>query len=486
MVRGNPVENMNTTRLVRPPAVAGAFYPGHARELAREVERLLEEVPPPAPGRLRALIVPHAGYSYSGPTAAHAFRQLVGHSFQRAVVLGPSHFARFAGACLPASDAYATPLCEVPVSPLARRLAGQGPFVCEPRCQVQRPPWGRPVPVGTATPETWEHAIEVEVPFLQQTLGAVEVLPVVYGEVEPREVARHLDSLLDERTLLVVSTDLSHYHPYREAQRLDRSCVDAICALDEQRMAGEEACGRGPVLTLLHLAKQRGWRAQLLDLRNSGDTAGDRAQVVGYAAIAFFAAAGPGLDQLGAADRAFLLGLARKTIEQASRGAAPPELSEAEIPPSCRERRACFVTLHLHGRLRGCIGGLTAAQPLYREVMRSARDAALRDTRFAPVTPGEVPQLRLEISVISTPQPLAFAHPAELLEKLRPGRDGVVLRLGSRQATFLPQVWKQLPDKAQFLRQLALKAGAGAEDWRGSEARVETYEVESFAEAEGE
>lgn len=429
---------------------------------------------------LRALIAPHAGYAYSGLTAAHAFRQVSEQSFQRVVVLGPSHFARFAGASLPACDAYATPLGEVPVAPLARSLAGQGPFVSEPRCPVQRPPWGRPVPSGAATPDTWEHAIEVELPFLQQALGAVDLLPVIYGEVKPVEVAQRLDPLLDERTLLVVSTDLSHYHPYREARRLDQSCVDAICALDEERMAHEEACGRGPVLTLLRLAKQRSWQARLLDLRNSGDTAGDRAQVVGYAAIAFFAGGG----RLAASDRVFLLGLARRGIEQACSGGASPEVSEAEVPPACRERRACFVTLHLNGRLRGCIGGLVASQPLFREVMRNARDAALRDTRFAPVTEDEVPQLRLEISVLSTPEPVVFANPVELLGKLRPGRDGVVLRIGSQQATFLPQVWRQLPDKVEFLRQLARKAGADPAAWRGPEARVQTYGVESFAEAD--
>jgi len=476
--------NSQSSRLVRPPAVAGSFYPASRSQLAREVGQLLGAVPVRPAGRLRALIAPHAGYACSGPTAAHAFKLLVGTKFRRAIVLGPSHFARFAGASLPASDAYATPLGEVPVSPLARQLAGQGPFVQEPRCAVQRPPWGRAVPAGEATPDTWEHAIEVEVPFLQQTLGDVELLPVIYGEVDPLAVAQQLEPLLEADTLLVVSTDLSHFHSYREAQALDQSCVAAIVALDEARLAGEEACGRAPVQTLLWLAKQRGWRPQLLDLRNSGDTAGDRSRVVGYAAIAFFDADAVEAEaqQFSADDRAFLLRLARETIECVTRGESLPEPVAKSVPPACRERRGCFVTLHLEGRLRGCIGNLNATQPLFRDVIRNARDAALRDTRFPPVTPEEVGRLRLEISVLTEPQPLAFSHPTELLEKLAPHRDGVVLQIGPRRATFLPQVWEQLPDPMEFLRHLARKAGAGPDDWRGRDVQISRYRVEHFAE----
>lgn len=472
------------SRQVRPPAVAGSFYPASRGELCREITQLLSAVPQrPATG-LRALIAPHAGYAYSGPTAAHAFRRLTGAAFRRVIVLGPSHFARFNGASLPAASAYATPLGEVPISPLARELAGQGPFVREAHCPTQRPPWGRPWPPDEATPETWEHAIEVEVPFLQQTLGDVELLPVIYGHVDPLAVAESLSPLLDPQTLLVVSSDLSHFHSYREAQALDQSCVEAICTLDEARMAGEEACGRAPILTLLRLARQRGWRPQLLDLRNSGDTAGDRSRVVGYAAVAFFdpASEATAPDAFTAAERDFLLHLARESITRAVRGEALPDPAPESVPPTCRARLGCFVTLHLAGRLRGCIGTLNATQPLFCAVIRNARDAALKDTRFAPVAPDEVRRLHLEISVLTEPQPLAFRHPAELLAKLRPGRDGVLLELGPRRATFLPQVWEQLPDREAFLNQLAAKAGAASDAWRGPDARVSRYDVEHFAE----
>jgi AmmeMemoRadiSam system protein A len=199
--------------------------------------------------------------------------------------------------------------------------------------------------------------------------------------------------------------------------------------------------------------------------------------VVGYAAVAFFEA-----GKLGAVEREFLLRLARTTIERATAGLAPLPPAPAEIPPACRERRAAFVTLRKGGKLRGCIGNLIPTQPLHADVLENARAAAQRDSRFPPVTPAEMPGLHLEISVLTEPRPLTFGSPAELLAGLRPHQHGVLLQIGARRATFLPQVWEQLPDPGQFLRELARKAGCGPEDWRGTEVKVWTYEVEAFEE----
>ena len=479
--------NAISQRSVRLPAVAGAFYPRDPRELAGAVDDLLATITvPPLQGRLRALVAPHAGYAYSGPTAAHAFKLLTGRDYSTVMVLGPSHFAHFKGACLPASDAYGGPLGEVPVSPLVKRLANQRPFVLEPRCRVDRPPWGRPHPAGEATPETWEHAIEVEIPFLQRTLGRFDVLPVLYGDVEPSDVARELSPLLTDNSLLVVSTDLSHFHAYREAQGLDRSCVEAMCQLDEHRMAHEEACGRAPLCSLLRIAKERGWQAHLLDCRNSGDTAGDRSRVVGYAAIAFFdrtvEESTTEAGSLSPGDRRFLLQLARQSIVSAVSGPDTSTPSPLEIPPACRERRACFVTLRAKGKLRGCIGTLTSSQPLFQAVIRNARDAAMRDSRFPAVRVEEMEALCLEVSVLTEPVRMSFLGPQDLLSQLRPLLDGVLLEVGGRRATFLPQVWEQLPDKAEFMAQLCHKAGLAPDAWQDSEAVISRYQVEHFSE----
>jgi AmmeMemoRadiSam system protein A len=184
------------------------------------------------------------------------------------------------------------------------------------------------------------------------------------------------------------------------------------------------------------------------------------------------------------AEKRLLLQLARQALQTVTTGGALPEVAPGELPAGLIESKGCFITLTKAGRLRGCIGHLQAQEPLYRAVLDNTRRAALRDSRFAPVQSGEVDQLVIEISVLTEPQPLAFASPGDLLRKLRPHTDGVVLCLGGRSATFLPQVWEQLPEPEEFLERLALKAGGGRADWRNPEATVSTYQVESIRENE--
>jgi AmmeMemoRadiSam system protein A len=161
-----------------------------------------------------------------------------------------------------------------------------------------------------------------------------------------------------------------------------------------------------------------------------------------------------------------------------------PEIRAAELPPKLAETKACFVTLTEQGQLRGCIGHLVPQEPLYRAIEDNAQGAAMRDPRFTPVQPQEVDRIKIEISVLTEPQPLAFNSPTELLDKLQPHSDGVVLRIGARRATYLPQVWDQIPDKVEFLNQLSEKAGCDSSAWRGKDASVSTYHVETFEEAE--
>ncbi|MBN2508133.1 MAG: AmmeMemoRadiSam system protein B [Verrucomicrobia bacterium] len=487
---------------VRPPAVAGLFYPNDPEALKSAVDRCLAAAPTRVIPGVRALICPHAGYEYSGPTAACAYRQVAGRPFDTVIILAASHYAWFNGVSVPATDAYETPLGRVPVSASARELAARPPFVLEPRCAVQRPSWAAMAPrtapaAGEDTPETWEHSVEVEVPFLQRALGSFAILPVVFGRADPAGVARALAPRVDDSTLVVVSTDLSHFHGYDEARALDRQTLQWICALDTAALeapgAEERACGRMAVLTLMHLARLKGWKAHLLDYRNSGDTAGDKRRVVGYAAVAFADAAPPaGAGAAGdrpsgggfqAAERAFLLGLARQTLECVTAGRSVSDLPAGAVPEACRAAKGCFVTLTKSGQLRGCIGNILPACPLYRAVIDNACNAALRDTRFAPVTSAEVGALRIEVSVLTMPQPLTFSSPDDLLAKLQPGRDGVLLKIGERGATFLPHVWEQLPEKTQFLSHLAAKAGCAPSAWRGKDVAVSVYHAEAFGES---
>jgi hypothetical protein len=386
-------------------------------------------------------------------------------------------------------DAYRTPLGLVPISPKARALAKISPCLSEPCCPVQRPPWwpqsSKPAPdPGKDTPDTWEHSAEVEVPFLQKVLTNFAILPVVFGNVDPVQVARAVATQLDDKTLIVVSSDLSHYHPYDEAEALDTRCVKAMCSLDIGAMENQEACGKLPILTLLHLARQNGWQARLLDYRNSGDNSGDKSHgVVGYSTIAFYA---PAPENYAAPERKLLLDLARRTLTCV---VTNPDLSGFEVntrglPPQLSETKACFVTLTENGELRGCIGHISPQEPLYQAVEDNARNAATRDPRFVPVSSGEAGKIKIEISVLTEPKPLLFTSAEDLLAKLQPGKDGVVLKLDGRSATFLPQVWEQLPDKVEFLNHLSEKAACAPGDWRKPGTSVLIYRVEAFKESE--
>ncbi len=486
--RVQPAELTNSPLRVRAPAVAGLFYPADKSVLSKTIDGLLEGAPAHHIPRLKGLVCPHAGYPYSGPTAAIAYKMLAGRDVQTVVILGPSHYALFQGASVPNTDAYQTPLGTVPISARAQQLARTRPFVLEPQCLVQRPQWwtqsSKPAPpAGEDTPDTWEHSVEVQVPFLQKTLTNFTILPAVFGDVDPEQAARVLAGVIDAKTIVVASSDLSHYYPYDKAEELDHRCVKAVCDLNIDEMKTQEACGKLPILTLMHLARAKGWKTQLLDYRNSGDTAGDKNRVVGYSAIAFYE---PAPQNIGAKDRKFLLDLARRTLAcvATNHDSSGPAVNARDLSPRLSETKGCFVTLTENGELRGCIGHILPQEALYLAVEDNARNAATRDPRFQPVRPDEVKKIKIEISVLTEPQPLSFNSPEDLLNKLEPGEDGVVLRIGPYGATFLPQVWEQLPDKAQFLDHLAQKAGCAPEDWRGRNVSVSIYHVEAFEESE--
>jgi len=258
---------------VRPPAVAGRFYPDDSGELEGVVRRLLDAAAPPAVrGKLVGLVAPHAGYVYSGPVAASAYALLAssGVEVRRVVLLGPSHFVAFEGLALPECDALCTPLGEHPLDDDAVSSLMESPFVRR---------W--------SLPHRDEHSLEVQLPFIHVVLGAVPVVPLVTGIVRATDVADALDAICTDATLLVVSSDLSHYLTYDEAQAVDVRTADAIQGLRPEELGSDRACGVVGLRGLLELAGRRGLRGHCVDLRNSGDTYGPRNRVVGYGAFAF-------------------------------------------------------------------------------------------------------------------------------------------------------------------------------------------------------
>jgi AmmeMemoRadiSam system protein B len=266
---------------VRPPAVAGQFYPADPHELRSLVQGFLREAPAPeAAGRPipkagslvpKAVIAPHAGYVYSGSIAGSAFRALgSAGSIRRVVLLGPAHFVPIHGLALPGQPRFATPLGEIPIEPEGAQASLRLPQV-------------RVIPEAHVR----EHSLEVELPFLQVLLGEFHLLPLVVGQASGEEVAEVLERLWGgPETLIVISSDLSHYLPYDAARRADRETSERILALDGP-LHSRQACGAVPINGLLEAARRLGLVPELLDLRNSADTAGDPSRVVGYGAFAF-------------------------------------------------------------------------------------------------------------------------------------------------------------------------------------------------------
>ncbi|GAB4475409.1 MAG: AmmeMemoRadiSam system protein B [Burkholderiaceae bacterium] len=449
---------------IRPAAVAGTFYPAHPEALRDTVGALLADARVPRlPGETKALIAPHAGYVYSGPIAASAYAALgaARGRIRRVVLLGPAHRVPVRGLALPGADRFATPLGEVEVDAAATTALRDLPQVTE-----------------SPAAHALEHALEVHLPFLQTVLGDFRLVPLAVGGAAPEEVAQVLERVWGgAETLIVVSSDLSHYLPYADAREVDAATLATMLAL-EPTIDHRQACGATPVNGLLHVARRRGMRPILIDVRNSGDTAGDRARVVGYAALAFCE------SRTEAAHRADETGVVLTTV---ARGAIARELglpARAHAPAAfLNEPGASFVTLRKRGELRGCIGTLRAQRPLGADVAHNARAAAFADPRFAPLARVEFDAIRIEVSLLSEPVPLAVAGEREVIAALRPHVDGVVFELGERRSTFLPQVWQTLPDPRRFLAQLKRKAGLPEDFWSDA-VRVWRYTVRKWSEDE--
>jgi AmmeMemoRadiSam system protein B/AmmeMemoRadiSam system protein A len=466
---------------VRPAAVAGSFYPASRDALLAQLDGLLQEAAAPVPQNAaatptpKAIIAPHAGYVYSGPTAARIYARLARarDTIRRVVLLGPVHRVPVKGLAMPSVDAFATPLGTVPLDTAA--LAGLRDL---PQIVVSDPA------------HALEHSLEVHLPFLQRILGRFTLIPLAVGDASPEDVAVVLERVWGgDETLIVVSSDLSHYQPYARAVATDRATVDTILAL-KQGVTHRQACGGTPVNALTLVAKRHGLAPELVDLRNSGDTAGDRVRVVGYASIAFVAGtsdpaesgtrttaapAASGQDPRGPV----LLAHARAAIERAlgMDTAIPPE------PDWLAAQGATFVTLTQRGHLRGCIGSLAAYRPLGADVRENAVSAALRDPRFPCLSRDELAITTVEVSLLTAPAPFPIADEADAIARLRPGIDGVILEHGSHRATFLPQVWESLPDPRLFLAELKRKAGLPPA-FRDPGLRLATYQAEKWKEPE--
>jgi len=485
---------------IHPCQGADRWFPGDPDRLAAMVDGYLAEAEKDAAkieGEPIALIVPHAGYIYSGWVAAYAYRQIKGRDYDTVVVIGDTHAGGgTAPIALWARGAYETPLGAVPVDEeVAAAL-----LAADARIRFDR--------AGHQS----EHPVENQIPFLQRTLGAgFKIVPIVLHD-DSLEMAQVLSqalvkALTNRKALIVASTDLAHWPAYDDARASDAAMLAALETMDPQALLATDRewmgkgipnlattmCSKGSVMTAMLVAPQRGAnQVTVLKYANSGDVpVGDRSQVVGYGAVMFWRGEGnptsfvmptpPGSGTaaipLTAEDKKELLAIARQTIAHFLATGAFPHITVTR--PALFQERGAFVTLKKHGQLRGCIGRLIGDRPLYLVVQSMAVSAAVADQRFPPVTEEELSDLEIEISVLS---PL---EQVESVDQIQVGLHGVVIRRGLSQAVYLPQVApEQGWDREEMLENLCLKAGLSKDDWKKEDTQFYVFTAEVFTEGE--
>jgi len=456
---------------IRMPVWAGKFkfYPGTQSDLKQMIESLTQKakqipVKIPPNKKLKAIILPHAGYIYSGFTAAHASFVLSEKQFNKVILLGPDHRIGFNHCAISNVKGYQTPLGFIRLHGDVNLLKKSNLFQSIKKSHEV------------------EHSLEVILPFLQYYLKQFQLVPIVIGRPpEINVIADAIEPLLDSNALLVVSSDLSHFLPHSEALSRDKETIDLILNDKPEKLNKRDncACGKTPILILMEIARRQHWKPILLNYTNSGDTAGDRSKVVGYAAIAYF-----GEPSLSQKQGQVLLKLARRTIMEKLGRKMPPDQTRqlsAALKDSCfNERCGTFVTLKIDGRLRGCIGSLTSNESIRTGITRNAVNAAFSDPRFPPLTANEFENVNIEISILTQPKPIEYTDYSDLVAKLRVNIDGVIIRKGRALATFLPQVWKQLQQPDVFLSHLCAKAGLSSDSWKNTKLEVLTYQVQYF------
>ncbi len=465
--------------MIRPASVANTFYPGEAKALKSKLEKLLAQSPTPHQESLiRLIIVPHAGYDYSGLVAGQAYGQIKNQSIKRVVLLGTSHQQWFDGVNLDENDSWQTPLGKVKLDRItAAKLINEKQKI-----------------VFSSSPHLQEHSLEVQLPFLQTVLSdQFQIIPLLLGNTNEEtinELVNRLFSILDEKTLIVVSSDLSHYPDYDLANEIDQATIKAILAAepekfqalvnDRAKLTGDlqtRACASQAIYAAMILAQKLKGRWELLKYANSGDATGDKDRVVGYGAIVFRESASTQKEGLSKEQQDSLLRIARESLKSHLEGKGIPKYEISD--PALEEKLGVFVTLNKNKQLRGCMGNFSPQTPLWQTIQKQIIISATEDPRFPPIKLEEMEEIEIEISVLSEPEKIDDWRKIEL------GKHGVILKTGSQGGTFLPQVATDTGwDLETFLSQLcSQKAGLAPDCYKNPEAEIFVYTAQVFKES---
>ncbi|MEW6014607.1 MAG: AmmeMemoRadiSam system protein B [Candidatus Zixiibacteriota bacterium] len=488
----------SVTAEVRQPAVAGQFYPADRQALSAMVNEHLNKaiISEGIDGDIIALIVPHAGLVYSGQIAAHAYKLIEGKTFERVVLCGVSHRHRFQGLSVYGPGVtWKTPLGELSCDDtICQLMTGSFKGIeIIPQAHLQ------------------EHSLEVQLPYLQTVLSDFKIIPILMGypdDVNTSLLEKALNGIPDtRRTILVASTDWQHYRSASEGWKLDSvgiEClmkIDADCLEKNLRDGKTEMCGGGAAVAVMRAAVNRGAnRVMILKYGDSGDISDDKSSVVGYLAAVIYRSAEkssmgeskvegrpPSVSSGAASDSSLfsewdltpevkrkLLSLARRSIQSYLENRALPAVDSDKI---LDKRGAAFVTLTRNGHLRGCIGQTAASESISKTVAYCAVQAAFGDPRFVPVGPDELPQLHIEISILTPLEKIIS------LDEIEVGRDGLMITYGNSRGLLLPQVavsyrWS----REEFLVQLCRKAGIPSDSYRSPEAVIYKFGAIVFGE----
>jgi hypothetical protein len=471
-------------KIDRQPAVAGSFYPARQEELDATLKQLFTNaIPSKNIQNIIAIISPHAGYVFSGEVAASAINQIdTTKEYENIFVLGSSHYIAFEGASIYSQGNFITPLGTVKVNTeLADQLIKNSSIFSNRTDAHAR-----------------EHSLEVQLPFLQYRLKKdFKIVPIILGTQSPqtcKRIAEALRPYLNTKNLFVISTDFSHYPSYADAKNIDKATVDAILTNSPENLIRSMAnyeqkgfsnlatclCGWTSVLTLLYMTESNTDVTYThVQYKNSGDTEyGEKNRVVGYNAIAVSLKEKKGRSEFNLTDKdkKDLLAIARNTVERYVKNNTKPEIDEKNLSSILKTNCGAFVTLKKYGNLRGCIGRFDASESLYKVVQEMAIASSTQDYRFPPVESNEIPQLEIEISVLTPMRRISSIDEIEL------GKHGIYIRKGSRSGTFLPQVAIETGwTKEEFLGHCAQdKAGIGWNGWKDAELYV--YEALVFGE----
>ncbi|MBD3282578.1 MAG: AmmeMemoRadiSam system protein B [Candidatus Portnoybacteria bacterium] len=461
--------------IIKKAVVAGSFYPESKEELAILVDKLLEGADS-VNGDIRGLIVPHAGYVFSGQTAASGYKALIGRGFDTVVLIGNSHQEFFDGISVYKEGFYETPLGRIEIdSVFANKLIESSDKI-----------------FFKESAHSNEHSLEVQLPFLQRALDDFKIIPIILGNKNDSVdvLISSLKELIDEKTIIIASSDLSHYPSEEDAQYSDGKVIEAILTgdrnnlnqaiidIEKQNISGLEtcACGRGSIEVVMELNKDK--EARLLKYTNSGQGGDgsfpvDKSRVVGYASIGFFEKEFS--DGLSEEEKERLLEIAKKSVESYVSAGKILSFSEKGI---LNKNLGAFVTIKKNGQLRGCIGSFSPDIPLYQVVSEMAISAAVNDPRFSPVNEDELSDLDYEISVLSPLKKVDSWKDVEI------GKHGVQVVKDDRSGVFLPQVavennW----DLETFMNILCQqKAGLPADCWKDSSTDIYTFTANVFGE----